>query len=240
MSKQKHNSTRRPRVTLRDMPFAQLVVSVHELAEARREYACKAPEERRAAANWAYDSGMARELFSRALPSAGGDAGLDSGFESGVVALAIDPRFAPALLTVGSIEYQYKRPDAGMELFMFLTTLPSTEPDLAEIVDKAGCFLLDQDDGKNAVRLYRAAAQSYPNVGEHWSGLSYCLGKSGEMEEAVSAARKALALNEDDPYVLNDLGWTLVLAGHHEEARAVLKRAVALAPDDYGLPRKNL
>ncbi|MEI7879550.1 MAG: tetratricopeptide repeat protein [bacterium] len=136
--------------------------------------------------------------------------------------------------------YQFKRPDAAMELFMTLTTLPPTEPDLAEIIDKAGSFLLDQDDGKNAARLYRAATQSYPNVGAHWSDLSYCLGKSGEIEEAVVAARKALALHEDDPYVLNDLGWTLVLAGHHEEARAVLERAVALAPGDYELPRKNL
>jgi Flp pilus assembly protein TadD len=40
--------------------------------------------------------------------------------------------------------------------------------------------------------------------------------------------------------VLNDLGWTLVLAGLHDEARAVLERAAALAPADYDLPRNNL
>ena len=49
VNKQKHNPTRRPRLTLRDKPFAQLVVSVQELTEARREYAGKSPEERRAA-----------------------------------------------------------------------------------------------------------------------------------------------------------------------------------------------
>ena len=138
MSKQKHNPTRRPRLMLRDRPFAQLVVSVQELMEVRREYAGRSPEERRSRAQWAYDSGMADEFLSRALLGAGRGADFDSGYDSGVVALAIDPRFAPALLTVGSIEYQYKRPDAAMELFMTLTTLPQTEPDLAEIIDKAG------------------------------------------------------------------------------------------------------
>lgn len=240
MSKPKQNPTRHPRQTLRDKPFAQLVVSAQELAETRREYADKSPEERRAAASWAYDSGMAHDLFSRALLSAGGDADLDADFESGVLALAIDPRFAPALLTVGSIEYQYKRPDAAMELFMTLATLPQTEPDLAEIIDKAGCSLLDQNDTPNATRLYRAATEAYPGVCEHWSGLSYCLGKAGQMEEAVAVARKARSLNESDPRILNDLGWTLVLAGFHDEARTVLKRSSALAPTDYALPGNNL
>ena len=55
-----------------------------------------------------------------------------------------------------------------------------------------------------------------------------------------SCARKTLSLNESDPRVLNDLGWTLVLAGSYDEARAVLDRAAALAPADYDLPRNNL
>ena len=127
-----------------------------------------------------------------------------------------------------------------MDQFMALTTLPPSEPDLAEIIDKAGCFLLDQNDNANATRLYRAATEAYPEVCEHWSSLSYCLGKAGRMEEAVATARKALALKENDPLVLNDLGWTLVLSESFEEARAVLERAVALAPADYDLPRSNL
>lgn len=237
-----NKTTQSPRgLMLRDMPFEQLVAVVPELAEARREYAGKTAEERRAAAEWAYDSGMAHHLFSRALLAARGGADADPGFDSGVVALAIDPLFAPALLTVGSLEYQHKRRDAAMAMFLTLTTLPPGEPpDLDEIIDKAGCFLLDQDDTPNATRLYRAATQAFPAVCEHWSSLSYCLGKAGQLDEAVATARKALSLNESDPKVLNDLGWTLVLAGSYDEARTVLKRAVALAPEDYELPRNNL
>jgi len=228
------------RPTLREMPFEQLLSAAQELAEARRVYAGKTPEKRWASAEWAYDASMARDLFSKALLSTGGGADFDSCFESGVVALAIDTLFAPALLTVGSLEYQHKRPSAAMAMFMILATLPQTEPDLAEIIDKAGCFLLDQNDNANATRLYRAATEAFPGVCEHWSSLSYCLGKVGQLDEAVTTARKALSLNENDPHVLNDLGWTLVLAGFYDEARTILERAAALAPADYELPRNNL
>ena len=222
------------------MPFEQLVAAVPELADARRVYARKPPAERRAAAEWAYDSDMAHDLFSRSALATGDAADADAGFDSGVVALAIDRLFAPALLTVGSLEYQCKRRDAAMAMFLTLTTLPAGEPDLDEIIDKAGRFLLDQNDNANATHLYRAATEAHRGVCDLWSGLSYCLGKAGQLDEAVATARQALALNEDDSHVLNDLGWTLVLAEQYDEARLVLERAVSLAPEGYDLPRNNL
>ena len=226
--------------TLRKMSFEQLLAAVPELAGARREHGEKSAKERRAAAEWAYDSGMADHLFSRALRAAGDGANVDPDFDSGVVALAIDPLLAPALLTVGSIEYQYKRRDAAMAMFLTLTTLPPDEPDLDELIDKAGCFLLDQNDTLNATRLYRAATEAYPGVCAHWSSLCYCLGKADQLDEAIATARKALSLKENEPCILNDLGWTLVLAGFHDEARTILERAVVFAPPDYDLPRNNL
>ena len=126
------------------------------------------------------------------------------------------------------------------EKSLTLRDLPFVELIYTELIDKAGCFLLDQNDTPNAARLYRAATEAYPGVCEHWSSLSYCLGKRGEMADAVAAARKALALNENNPQVLNDLGWTLVLAGLYEEAQTILQRAAVLAPAGYDLPRNNL
>ena len=103
-------------------------------------------------------------------------------FDDGVLALAIDPLYAPALLTVGSLEYQYGRAEAGMDLFMTLAALPQ-EPELAEIIDKAGTFLLDSGDYANALRLYRAAADANPDVAVFWSGVGYCHGRLGAMQE---------------------------------------------------------
>jgi len=80
-----------PALTLRDIRFTERVARAPELANARQEFVGKSPNERRRAAQWAYGSGVARDLFSSALLAAGGDTDDDSGFEFGAVALAIDP-----------------------------------------------------------------------------------------------------------------------------------------------------
>lgn len=57
-----------------------------------------------------------------------------------VAPLAIDPEYAPAMLTVASLEYQYGRVDEAMVLFLELTKLSADTEDLPEIIDKAGAF----------------------------------------------------------------------------------------------------
>ncbi len=228
------------RLTLRDLSFTELLRIDHNLAEARRAYAAVAPAQRRAAAQWEYDSAMAGDLFAEALEHAGQSGLSAERHDGGVLALAIDPLFAPALLTVGSLEYQCGRVAAAMGLFLALTSLPPTEPDLVEIIDKAGSFLLDRKDHRNALRLYRAATGTGPGTAVYWSGLGYCLGRLGRKEDAVTAARKAVEIERRNHIHLTDLGWALVEAGHYEEARAVLQAAVALAPPGYALARNNL
>jgi len=183
---------------------------------------------------------MANDLFNVAVARTGLMEYSRDSFPAGVVALAIDPEIGPALLTVGSIEYQYGRPDDAMEMLLKLTSLPEDEPDLAEIIDKAGDFLLDQEDFANALRLFQKATESGPTVTTYWAGLSYCLGKLGRKHEALAAIRQAVALRPDNATHLSDLGWTLVEAEAYEEAKTVLERAVRLAPPDYELPRLNL
>ena len=183
---------------------------------------------------------MAGDLFAEALEHAGQSGLSAERHDGGVLALAIDPLFAPALLTVGSLEYQCGRVAAAMGLFLALTSLPPTEPDLVEIIDKAGSFLLDRKDHRNALRLYRAATGTGPGTAVYWSGLGYCLGRLGRKEDAVTAARKAVEIERRNHIHLTDLGWALVEAGHYEEARAVLQAAVALAPPGYALARNNL
>ncbi|MCX6349557.1 MAG: hypothetical protein NTV79_08700 [Candidatus Aureabacteria bacterium] len=236
----KRNLSGKQRPTLRDMPFSQLVQADPILAEARREYASTPPAARRAAAQWEYDSRMAGDLFADALARVGREDFSLPRFDAGVLALAIDPLFAPALLTVGSLEYQYGRVDAAMVLFLTLPSLPQEEPDLVVIVDKAGDFLLDRKDHRNALRLYQAATKIRPAVAAYWTGVGYCLGRLGRKEKAVAAARQAVALEPTSAVRLNDLGWALVEAGSHAEAHSVLEQAAALAPAGFDLPRNNL
>lgn len=148
--------------------------------------------------------------------------------------------YTPAMLTVGSFEYQYGRTDEAMTLFLQLTTLPADTEDLAEIIDTAGDFLIDQDDAERAGQLYAAAASAYPNVAVYCVGLGYCLAKAGQFEESVEQHRRAVELEPKNHLHLNDFGYSLLQAGRLDEAEEVLQRAVELAPPDYARAKANL
>lgn len=231
--------------SLREHSFRECIEADPDLSALRAEYAAKPAEQRRMAADWEYHSSIARssvvgQLLEVAHRRGGEEAPDAPGWPDGVLALAIDPSYAPAILTVASIEYQLGRHEGAMALFMTLTSLPTDEPDLPVIIDKAGDFLLDQEDYDRAAALYAAAEEAFPGVAVYPAGQAYSLGKLGRHEEAVKKARGAAQLEPNDHVRLNDLGWTLCEAGHMEEAVAVLERAVALSPPDYDLARSNL
>lgn len=147
-------------------------------------------------------------------------------------ALEALPTFAPALLSLGSVEYQRRRPARGRRLFLSLLDLPADTPDLAVIIDKAGDFLIECGRYDHGLELYRHAAARFPGVARLQQGLGCCAGHAGRHEEAVAASRAALALEPDNQKLVNDLGWTLYQAGLLGEARRELERAVAMDPSD--------
>ncbi len=229
-------------LTFEKHSFRKCVEKDEDLAAIRAKYARESEENRRKAADWEYHSAVAGRMFNDALARTGAD---EPGFcrqhwPEGVVALAIDPLFAPAILTVGSIEYHMGRRDDAMSLFMTLTTLSEDEPDLPVIIDKAGDFLLDEEDHERARDLHAAAEKAFPDVAVYPVGLSYCLGKLGLYEDALAKARRADELEPLNHLHLNDLGWALYEAGYLTQAEAALNRSIDLAPDDYEFARNNL
>ena len=220
--------------------FSTLVKSNRELAALRRDYAARPAPERRMAADWEYHSQMANEIVSNAMAQFGKSCLGASGWPQGFVALAIDPRYAPALLTVGSIEYQIGHIEEAMTLFTQLVQLPQDEKDLRIIIDKAGDFLIDQDDFENALALYSAAEKVWPDEAVYLLGVGYCLGKLGHCEESVEKHRRVIALEPDNYKHLSDLGFTLLEAGQFDEAEAVLQKSISLAPATYEMARGNL
>src|ERR1700690_4228893 len=70
-------------------------------------------------------------------------------------ALALNPSYAPAILSMGSVEYQRGRTDKGHDLFWSLLSLPEGTPELSEIVDKAGTFLIQTAAYEEGLALYR-------------------------------------------------------------------------------------
>jgi tetratricopeptide (TPR) repeat protein len=227
-------------LSFRELPFSELIKRDRRLAELRGEYADGTAEERRNAAEWAYDESIANRLFNQGLALAGQESPVQEPWPDGIAALAIDSTYAPAMLTVGSMEYQLGRRDQATTLFQGLLNLPTDTPELEVIVDKAGDYLLSEKDYERAVDLYAAAAAIFPASTAILGGLGYCLGKLKRMNESVTIHRRALALDPNNYHLLNDLGWALTESGQFAEAEVLLEKAVNVAPPDDDLARNNL
>jgi tetratricopeptide (TPR) repeat protein len=220
--------------------FAELLSHDQELSALRAEYARKSVAKRRAAAEWAYDEGIATSLFGGALARLQGEQLPASRWPEGFAALAIDPEFAPALLTVGCHEYGCGRRVEGMRLLLELTQLPPDTADWIEIIDKAGQYLMDAGDAAGTCRLYEAALKARPDEQEFIIGMGWALCRAGKQNEALPWLERAVANDPNNSVVLSDYGWGLTELGRFDEAEKALKKAVQLAPADYDLPANNL
>ena len=149
------------------------------------------------------------------------------------------PTYAPAVFSLGTVEYQRGNRLKGRRLFHSLLSCPMDTPDLFGLIDHAGDFLIGFGDYEDGLDLYRAAALRFPDVAVFHQGVGCCAGHGGLHEEAIAASRQALELEPGNQLFVNDLGWSLLEAGCLCEAEETLTRAVAMDPDD-ALARENL
>jgi Flp pilus assembly protein TadD len=153
--------------------------------------------------------------------------------------LSFKPDYAPAVLSMGSVKYQRRRKKEGRRLLFSLVEFPDDTSDLTEIIDKAGTFLIHNREYEDGLALYNAAAERFPDTAIFHAGRSCCAGHLDRHGEALDASRRALELEPDNQAYVNDLGWSLVLAGYLDEAVETLERAVAMDSSDK-LARENL
>lgn len=182
---------------------------------------------------WRAQADYAESIFRNAL----GD--IDASIAAAERALLAKADYAPAILTMGSIEYQRGRAAEGRRLFLSLLSLPNEDGDLGEVIDAAGDFLIQCERYADGLELYKGAVALFPDRAALYQGLGCCAGHEGSFDEAVAACRKALELVPDCPRLTNDLGWTLFLAERIQEAVDALRKAVAMDPS-YALARANL
>lgn len=150
-----------------------------------------------------------------------------------------DPTYAPAILSLGSVEFQRGRSQAGRELFRSLLSLPPGTEDLCEIIGKAGTFLIQIQAHADGLELFRDAVAMFPDEASLHSGVGCCAGHQGLHAEAIASSERALELEPDSQEFMNDLGWALCEAGRLRQAVEVLERAVTTDPSDE-LARENL
>lgn len=221
-------------------PFLELVKSDPELAGLREEYRSKSKENRREAAQWSYDSSMANHIFNQSLVFDGGEPFGLSRWPPGIEALAIDPDFAPAYLTVGSMEHQVGRFGEAMKLFRLLAEFPADTEDLADLIAKAGDFLLDEDDIEDALVIFKMGHMLFSEDLFLLDGYGYCLSQVDQNDEAIEVFQKGVSMAPDDAELMTDLGWAFAEAGRYDKAVEVTENAIKLAKPGYDKPMANL
>jgi Flp pilus assembly protein TadD len=154
-------------------------------------------------------------------------------------AVDIKPDYAPAVLALGSVEYQRERKEEGRKLLFSLLSMLDDASDLVQIIDTAGDFLIERGEYADGLELFQAAAARFPEVGVFHQGAGCCAAHLGRLEEAVAASRRALEIEPENQKFVNDLGWSLTQSGALHEGRAMLERAVAMDLSD-DLARENL
>jgi tetratricopeptide (TPR) repeat protein len=230
------------KLTFINMSFSELMEQSEELTEIREEYAHRTPEEIRKAASFQYDSTIASSLFNDALSRVSSDQDEPQPDWPGeVTALAIDPEFAPAILSVGSYEYSYGRIPEAMEHFFYLASISEeSEPDIDKIIEKAADFLCNHGSHDKAIELVLYSSKNKPSKAIYHDLLAYYYGKVKDFKKAVNQGRIAVLMEPDNYEFLSNYGWSLIESGYYDVAKKILTRAVELAPKDYQYAKGNL
>jgi tetratricopeptide (TPR) repeat protein len=87
-------------------------------------------------------------------------------------ALELKPTYAPAILGMGSVEYQRGKRAQGRRLFQSLLSLPEDTPDLCEVIDEAGSFLIQIGAYKDGLALFQRAVERFPAVAALHQGFA--------------------------------------------------------------------
>jgi len=90
-------------------------------------------------------------------------------------------------------------------------------------------------DGE-ALAGFEAVTQARPDSGVAWHNLSLALRRTGQVEEALEAARSAGLLEPGRSEVQYNLAVLLDLANHPREALAAFQKWLEMAPQDPKAP----
>ncbi|MFQ3251869.1 MAG: tetratricopeptide (TPR) repeat protein [Loktanella salsilacus] len=144
-----------------------------------------------------------------------------------------DPSFVNA--EIGRIDTlrQSDQTDVAAEVAQ---SLARARPDMAFVQARLGDVLRDNGDNDGAIKAYGAALDLYPETDTNRWVVYYTRAivahDIGDWDQAESDFRAALAINPDQPQVLNYLGYSLVERGEKlDEALNMIERAVADQPD---------
>ncbi|NCQ35177.1 tetratricopeptide repeat protein [bacterium] len=115
---------------------------------------------------------------------------------------------------------------------LVLEKLRRQYPDNPGIANSLGYFLAEKNiDLEEAERLVQEALVADPSNGAYLDSIAWIRFRQGRMNEAFDYLVRAVNVLPDDPVVLEHLGVVLAAKGQDDEARQMLRRALAMGGD---------
>lgn len=136
---------------------------------------------------------------------------------------------AAELRLFGDLRLAQRRYDEAARLFLRLEQL---EPQSSHAAGRLGMALSHLGRKEDAEARLRKAVGLSGADWQSWNALGVVLDARHAWIESRQAYGQALALAPEQPAVLNNAGYSLILQGRAHEAREMLVKARSLAPDD--------
>ncbi len=140
-----------------------------------------------------------------------------------------------ALRLIEALQRSDQPEAAGQVLDLFLRQNPRNVPVLNIRANRA----MLAGDWASAIRAYESLRTRLgDNDATVLNNLAWAYSETGAVERAVPLARRAHALDPDNPVMADTLGWTLFKAGRRAEGLVLLEQAARGAPSDADIRRR--
>jgi hypothetical protein len=153
----------------------------------------------------------ADSVFDKALARVGQESLGRAPWPCGNIALAIDPAYAPALLTVSSIEYQLGRVGEALNCRCGFSSCRQAQKIWLRSSKKRVILSSTRRISPMRTTFMRRSVSACLRC-LYSIPAWFCLGKLGQRTEAIAAHRRAVELEPQSHLRLNDLGFSLTLA----------------------------
>ncbi|MFZ5563997.1 MAG: tetratricopeptide repeat protein [Thermodesulfobacteriota bacterium] len=145
-------------------------------------------------------------------------------------AINADPRFLRPYFAMARLHILDKDLDAAISQYKAILEKDSSQPGPHILL---GVLYKMKGDSVSSEHHYRTALELNPKLAQAANNLAYLLSENPDrLDESLSFALQARALQGDDPYIRDTLGWIYYRMGRYEDALKEFQETVKILPEN--------